>query len=69
LINAEELMIRHSTVDNCRIDILGVEVLTLDDVIRRPEKEQPVPPLERLLVLPESLVDIGGRVVDSPGES
>ena len=62
-------MIRHSTVDNCRIDTLEVEDLTLDDVIRRPEKEQPVPPLERLLVLPESLVDIGGRVIDSPGES
>jgi len=48
VINAEELIIRHSTVDNCCIDTLQVEVLTLDDMIRKPEEERPLPAPERL---------------------
>ena len=48
MINAEELIIRHSTVDNCCIDTLQVEVLRLDDMIRKPEEERPLPPPERL---------------------
>ena len=52
MINAEKLIIRHSNVDNYCIDTLEVEVLTLDDMIRRPEEEQPSLPLERLLDRP-----------------
>jgi len=52
LIYAEKLIIRHSTVDNCCIDTLEVEDLTLDDMIRKPEEEQLLPPLERLLGCP-----------------
>ena len=69
MINAEELIIRHSTVDNCCIDTLQVEVLTLDDMIRKPEEERPLPPPERLPGRPRSQVDIGGGVIESPRES
>jgi len=48
LINGDGLIGWHSTIVMCWVDTLRVYHLPLGNIIRKPNEEQPLPPLETL---------------------